>query len=751
MLRPEQMSKVSVTGSKRVMDEVIETVHDLNLVHLVDYDDSWTGFDPGNPTEEAEAISEKLVTVRAIESILDVDEEDAGPSRIVADEEIEAEIEDVRTRVNELEDRRTELREERREVNERLSSVQPFTRLGIDLDLLSGYDSLETAVVEGREEAIRSALEEEEGIDEYETFAEEGVVAIFVYPEEGREDVLADALVGVEVTMLSVPEAETSPQQYAEQLEDRKQQLDSKLSNIEGEITELKLDVGGFLLAVEEELSIDVQKAEVPLSFATTEHSFIAEGWVPTDRYEEFETALGQAVGDHVECEELERVDYDDVSHGHGHGTADEESGDAGEADRQPAAEEGEEAAPEARADGGHAATDTSMHGDEPPVVQDNPNSTQPFQLLVEAINRPRYFELDPTIVLFLTFPFMFGLMIGDVGYGLLYIAMGLGIYRGFDSQALKSLGGIALWCGIFTTVFGVFYGELFGFHTIGTVLWEGVVGMEHPPLEKGLDSSWALLWLAVALIIGVVHLSIGYLFGFLNEREADGVVPAAASNLSWAVLMIGVWVWVFSRHLQGAKPEFLFEGGVFDGNPVALGFAGFSPEVGVGALVVALVGLAGAVYGEYLHEGGIGVVIGLLESLTNGLVNIVSYARITAVLLAKAGMAFVVNLLVVGAYEDEEGHFHFMTGGHTELPEGAELMFPGIITTDAGMAMTAVTVLAGALVFVVGHLVVLGLGITSAGLQGVRLEYVEFFGKFYDGGGEKYEPFGYDRTHTTE
>ena len=58
---------------------------------------------------------------------------------------------------------------------------------------------------------------------------------------------------------------------------------------------------------------------------------------------------------------------------------------------------------------------------------------------------------------------------------------------------------------------------------------------------------------------------------------------------------------------------------------------------------------------------------------------------------------------------------------------------------------------LAGILIFVLGHALVLILGITSAGLQAVRLEYVEFFGKFYEGGGRNYEPFGYERRFTTE
>ncbi|PSP18831.1 hypothetical protein BRC62_02495, partial [Halobacteriales archaeon QH_10_67_13] len=54
MLRPERMSRVSVTGSKRVMDDAIEAVYDLNVVHVTDYDGGWEGFDPGDPTQGAD-------------------------------------------------------------------------------------------------------------------------------------------------------------------------------------------------------------------------------------------------------------------------------------------------------------------------------------------------------------------------------------------------------------------------------------------------------------------------------------------------------------------------------------------------------------------------------------------------------------------------------------------------------------------------------------------------------------------------
>ena len=71
---------------------------------------------------------------------------------------------------------------------------------------------------------------------------------------------------------------------------------------------------------------------------------------------------------------------------------------------------------------------------------------------------------------------------------------------------------------------------------------------------------------------------------------------------------------------------------------------------------------------------------------------------------------------------------------------EVTEIMFGGLVHSGIG------GVIGGLLILVIGHLLVLALGITSAGLQAVRLEYVEFFGKFYEGGGEAYDPFGYDQ-----
>ena len=762
MLRPERMSRVSVTGSKRVIDDVIETVHDLKLLHVTEYDGSWDGFDPGDPQEGADDASEKLVTVRSLKSILDVTEEDAGPSnQIVTGEALNEQLEDIRQEVNELDDRRDDLRGELRSVEEQIDTMEPFVELGIDLDLLRGYDSLAVSVGEGDGESVSAALSESD-IEGYEVFDEDGVVAIFAHTDSST---LQDTLVNATFTGLEVPDGDGDPGEYLEELSHRKQQLESKLDTVEDELEEMRLDVGGFLLAAEEELTIEVQKREAPLTFATSANAFVAEGWIPSKQVPEFESALYDKVGDHIEIAELEQAEYDDDGHVVDH-TEVEQGGDHG---GQPAAADGgdDEVAADggdqkARADGGTV----TMGAASPPVIQSNSGPVKPFEALVEVINRPKYSELDPTLILFLTFPAFFGFMIGDLGYGILYMGLGYWMMRSFDSDIVKSLGGVGLLSGLFTAIFGVLYGEFFGLHQLGVIVWENGFGMSGPPIHKGLQPYYvyyAYAWLLVSAIAGVLHLVVGRIFDFFNNLH-HGVGTALLESGSWILMTVSLWVWVFTRTATAAKPDFMWEvfATVGVNNPVTgqtiehvalpLGFTGFER---VGLFTIPLGGfdliVDPALLGTFLGlglivyaEGG----IGLIESITETFGHVISYTRIAAVLLAKAGMALAVNLLVFGAtLHDGEFHFIFFMDS---APNPEYVVFSGLVNGEGAAALIG-GVIAGVLVLVLGHLLVLILGITSAGLQAVRLEYVEFFGKFYEGGGRAYSPFGHDREYTNE
>ncbi|MFB6194234.1 MAG: V-type ATP synthase subunit I, partial [Halobaculum sp.] len=549
MLRPERMSKVSVTGSRQVVEPVVEAVHDLNLVHLTDYDGGWDGFDPGVSTEGAEAAADKLVTVRSLESILDVDDADAGERRVVSDEALEEDLTEAQTAVNEVADRRDEIRDELRDVRERMEALEPFVELGIDLDLLSGYDALDVAVGYGDSEDVRERLQRGP-FDEFQLFTEDDVLAVFARPTDPTT-ALADELVGASFAAVEIPDVDeqTAPGTYLAELSNRREELDAELDRIETEFDRLRGEWGSFLLAAEEELSIRVAKAEAPLSFATTEHAFVAEGWVPTEQYTELDAAITEAVGDRAEVEELQRATF-------GHGgevelredvppavrEAGTEPADEEETEREPprAAADGGSEDDRAVTDGGTAASPVVMRDDEPPTVQDNPGPAGPFELLTRLVGTPSYSELDPTIILTLTFPLMFGFMVGDVGYGLIYTGIGFWIASRFDSDTFQSMATITVVAGLATTVFGVLYGEVFGTHLVSTVLWEGALGLKHPPIEKGLSPAtreWAETWFVVSVLFGVVHLNVGYVFEFVENLQLHGIVEALEETGSWILV----------------------------------------------------------------------------------------------------------------------------------------------------------------------------------------------------------------------
>jgi V/A-type H+-transporting ATPase subunit I len=139
------------------------------------------------------------------------------------------------------------------------------------------------------------------------------------------------------------------------------------------------------------------------------------------------------------------------------------------------------------------------------------------------------------------------------------------------------------------------------------------------------------------------------------------------------------------------------------------------SDPVLIGGLVLGLIGIILLIKGEGF--------ISILE-LPTLLSNVLSYSRILAIGLSSAGIALAVNTLAMNLFI---------------RPEGV-LLGKGILFA-----------LVGVVILFIGHLINLLLGILGPGIHSLRLQYVEFFTKFYEGGGKKYAPFGYNRKYTEE
>jgi V/A-type H+-transporting ATPase subunit I len=294
------------------------------------------------------------------------------------------------------------------------------------------------------------------------------------------------------------------------------------------------------------------------------------------------------------------------------------------------------------------------------PVVLRNRPWLQPFELLLALVPPPRYGSIDPTPYLAVFFPLLFGLVLGDVGFGLVLLGLALLVRRrGWFGAAGRRAAAVAAACAASAIGFGVLFGELFG--ELGAAL-----GL-HPII---MDRQHAILpSLALALAIGTVHILVGIVLGIVDAARARRVRELLLRVFRLALLLL--------------VP------------PAAAAFTGMVP-ISV-AYVTALV-FAGLLLAALVSGGPLGPI-----ELVLTLGNVLSYARLMALGLASVLLAGVANRIAVGV-------------------------------APAALGISIAVLL---------HAANFTLGLISPTVCALRLQYVEFFDKFYEEGGRAFRPFG--------
>jgi V/A-type H+-transporting ATPase subunit I len=319
------------------------------------------------------------------------------------------------------------------------------------------------------------------------------------------------------------------------------------------------------------------------------------------------------------------------------------------------------------------------------PVALGNTGLVGTFQPLVTTYAQPRYEEIDPTVLIALTFPLIYGAMFGDVGHGLLLALLGWLVSSG-RVQALRgmaSLGAIITACGLTAAVFGVLYGSVFGKENLLPALW-----------IRPMDNIMQILLIAVGL--GVVLLSTGFLLNMWNAWVArdwgrlffdhNG---AAGFVLYWSLM--GVGAGAFIDHFPIPSTVFVV------------------PAAGAAFVVMFSEVLKHLVeHHRPLIDGGPGTyaiqaIFELFETVISLLSNSLSYVRIGAFAVAHGGLSAVIFILAD------------MAGSPRSVGYW--------------------------LVILIGQLFIVGFEGLIVGIQTMRLEYYEFFSKFFSGGGLRFKP----------
>lgn len=648
MLNPRQMSRALIVGHKDLLEKTVEVLHQTNLFQIEDYIEDDSGLKIGKPFDNGDSISKALIKIRSIASFLEVKNEPAKKQKVsTLLRDLDSNLKVLDTEVSTKTETKSGLETRVKEIESLKKDLLPFADIPLDLDLYRGYDNL--AIFPG---IVKGNIENEiSGITgSYELFTDHksGTIVLFV-PKRHKEDV-SKALSDYEYRELKVPDQKGMPAEIISRIDSERTDLLRQIDGIDSDIRLLKDKYKDFIMASNEVLSIEVDKSEAPLHIATSESTFVIEGWVPSDSYNKLERAVSRATQDRV------FVTQQEIEH-----------------EQEPIV----------------------------PVEYDNPKVVRPLQEIMNLYARPRYKELDPTSLIFITFPLFYGMILGDIGYALILMALALVIKKTVKSDAVKPLMNILIYCQISTFIFGILYGEFLGFPLAGLVshgeiqaglipgfntidLFASPVGGEMItyPIHR---THLVMTMIVFTALIGVIHINIGYILGFINENRKHGFSAALLEKGSWIIIQLGILLVVL---------------GYFGILPSALLYAG---------IIVFLAGFVMLLKGE-----GIKGPVELPSLLSNSL----SYTRLIAVGLSSIYIASTVNMIAF------------------------EMIWP-----DKFGPMTVFAIL----VFIFGHALNTVLSIIAPGLHALRLQYVEFFGKFYEGGGRKYDPFGYIRKYTEE
>ncbi len=657
MLKPTKMTRVVIAGTKDMMEDTISTLHKSNVLHITDYQEETGDFKIGKPLKPASKFSEYLLSLRAISNQLGIAAKE--PSSRQSSKELPSQVDEKIAKLqNEVSSRTDELRNIEFKIKEKedlISAVKPFLGLPLSLQEYYGYETVKV-YVGYIESDLKQALSKI--TDNYELFTGEyekrKIFALFI-PRTFEGDVQKLLQEERSYVEIKIPELKGNPPVILEELAKEAAAFRERYAAIKAELDNIKKEYADFIMAADEFLSIETQKAEAPLRFATSPNAFIIDGWVPSREYAEIESRLQESTGGKVYFARIEEeVKEEDI-----------------------------------------------------PIELENPGPAKPFELLINTFATPKYREIDPAVVVFITFPLFYAIMLGDVGYGIIVAALALVIRNKFKTGGLNALALILLLSAVLSVILGFIYGEFFGFPLFNVevkgVLEHGILGISGPaiagfhlPIHRFESVKLLLL---VTLFIGIAHIFLGLIIGFRNIAIEHDVKHAVFAKGSWMMILIG-GVSVIAKLMPSMMSK----------SPIPL-----SDPVLVGGLVLGLIGIILLIKGEGF--------ISILE-LPTLLSNVLSYSRILAIGLSSAGIALAVNTLAMNLFI---------------RPEGV-LLGKGILFA-----------LVGVVILFIGHMINLLLGILGPGIHSLRLQYVEFFTKFYEGGGKKYTPFGYNRKYTEE
>ena len=676
MISTVEMAKLLLAGPRQNLDGVLRLCGNLENIHISDYSSETDGMKVGTPHPNANEISTILSKTRSciaslkpvnksgkvsrkeIEKSLSInansDSETNLPSQdsafIQSLEEVIMLIENVRACESEIV-----------KLEEQILALKKVAPLGMSLELLTGVKAIEIFVAEiSKPSKVKAAFSEIRS--DIELLTSEGILAVACESKHSAEVQIILGELGTKP--VQIPSGEGKPSKMLESSSTKLAKTIAAMETAQKSMEEWSNKHGRMLLAVNEYLEREEAILTGHVKCAVSEHAFALEAWFPAKSSDLMKSKFKKLVS-HVSVEA-----YVDDHHHHG-----------------------------------------DHHDEEkPPIEYDNMSPGKPFESLTDLVGRPAYNTVDPTLMVMITFPILYGMILGDAGYGFILFCLAMLLRAKIGHTPFgKTASTILTWMAIWTMIWGLLYAEIFGFIVEDWTIFAGfydwtyemtyafkksslgkTLGLGHTYIPFHRADGALMDYVLFSIYFGTAHLALGFLIGFINVFRAHGFLPAFFEKGSWMMILFGGFGHCF-RFITDEKYE-LFTLSTWSAVVIA----------GIGCLIIGL-----AVFEKLGWAGGF--IMGPIETF-GLLANTLSYMRIMAVGVAGVMIAHLAN---------EKG-YHMMIEATNPL-----------------------LMVAFFLLWIAVHLFALALGILSPSIHAVRLHFVEWMSKFHDGSGERFSPFG--------
>lgn len=455
----------------------------------------------------------------------------------------------------------------------------------------------------------------------YDKLNNQTAILAISYIEEDEE--LNEILKGYEFNEFKLPQIDTLISDEINRLEELIKSNNEQIKTLDEKLIKLSNKQEDFKVLSDQ---IYTQEAINNVRYTTTINTAVIEGWVRVDTLDTVE----KAVSDVTEFYDIEYLD--------------------------PA------------------------EGETPPTYTKNPKAISQFETITDMFSKPSSSEIDPNPVMSVWYWLLFGMMMGDAGYGLLMIGACLILKKLMKPKGnMLKLINVIMYSGVPTIFWGVMFGSYFGFNPATDFGWTWVWYWFNPMSDP-------IQMLLVSVAVGGAHLVSGLFIKLVRDFKEKDFISMLGKDLSWILILCGIGLFFIQQTV-----------GIIS---VAIG-------------VVLLVCLSGMRKKGIIKKAAFGV-LGLYD-VTAYMGDLLSYSRVMALVMSSAAVAMVMNTLAQ------------MVGG------------------------SAIGMIFAALIFIVGHLFNLVLGLLSAYVHDSRLQYIEFFGKFYDGGGIDFRPLSVQTKYVKE